>query len=223
MYHLLDKDPAELDGFNAFGPKDNGSNGEEDGAGAADEVSPRAAREQLKAGAAAAAAAATASGAGGAGPSMKTGGGAGPAAAAAAAAARGKNKSGGKRGTASTTGNQRGKAGAPAAGMGKEEMRRLGLYAAFLLPLADSMCPNQKRGNVRNPCGFVFPLVWFRQNMYNKKVARYEVLSWRFFVLFLWRWGRVLYHRGYSGTLLPLLMRTEYQSEDDDAQTLSQV
>lgn len=150
MYHLLDKDQVELDGFNAFGPGDvseagaaaEAGDGEDKDVSRVDSVSPAAAREQLEAGAARAA------------PSVA-------AAAAAAVESKAKEARGSKRGAgdgaaaskkgkvaASTTGTQRGKAGPAAQGMDREEMRRLGLYAAFLLPLADSLCPNGKRNNV---------------------------------------------------------------------------
>lgn len=46
-------------------------------------------------------------------------------------------------------GTQGKKAGGATEEMNKDEMRRLGLYAAFLLPLADSMCLNTKGANVR--------------------------------------------------------------------------
>lgn len=122
MYHLLDEDQVDLDGFNAFGPDStSGAMAGAEVSAAATQAAPSVggpARSKTKA--------------------KKGGGGAGGEA----------GKKGKGKGTASTTGTQRGKAGGPAEGMDKEEMRRLGLYAAFLLPLADSMCPNRKRANV---------------------------------------------------------------------------
>lgn len=141
MYHLLDKDQVELDGFDAFGPGNASGagtaaeGGENNDTSRVDKVSPAAAREQLEAAAAAAAAAPSDAAAARSKKKARKGGGG------AAASKKGKV-------TARTTATQRGKAGAPAEGMDKEEMRRLGLYAAFLLPLADSMCPNRKRANV---------------------------------------------------------------------------
>ncbi|CAB1119411.1 unnamed protein product [Ectocarpus sp. CCAP 1310/34] len=120
MFHLLDREQAVLDDFNAFGPGagDEGVQKEEE----EEEVSPAAACERLKG----VTAVATKKGKG----------------------SEGKVKGGGSK-KAVGAGTQRGKAGITVAeGMDKEEMRRLGLYAAFLLPLADSMCPNQKRANV---------------------------------------------------------------------------
>lgn len=144
MYHLLDTDQLELDGFNAFGPGNSSEQGagaeggEEKDASRVDKVSPAAACEQLGAAAAAAATLRARSK-----KEAKKGGGGGRGGAGAGAAVSKKGKV-----TASTTGTQRGKAGGAAAGMDREEMRRLGLYAAFLLPLGDSMCPNRKRANV---------------------------------------------------------------------------
>ncbi|CAM9285362.1 unnamed protein product [Ectocarpus fasciculatus] len=120
MFHLLDREQTVLDDFDAFGPGagDEGEQEEEE----EKDVSPAAARERLKGVTAAAA---------------RKGKGAGS-----------KAKGGGPKNSGGS-GTQRGKAGFSAEeGMDKEEMRRLGLYAAFLLPLADSMCPNQKRANV---------------------------------------------------------------------------
>lgn len=126
MYHLLDKDQLDLDGFDAFGPGDSSTSG----AGAD---------------ATAAATAAAPSVAAAAKPKAKAKAKNGGAGAAAADRKQGKGKG---NVTARITGMRRGKAEAPTEGMDKEEMRRLGLYAAFLLPLADSMCPNRKRANV---------------------------------------------------------------------------
>eukprot|EP00752_Nemacystus_decipiens_P012689 g11242.t1 len=119
MYHLLDEDQVDLGGFDAFGASNTNTNTSGAGAGAtmASPIVDAAATSVVKA---------------------RKGG--------AGAVAGKRNKGMGKgKVTASTTGTQRGKAGAPAVGMDKEEMRRLGLYAAFLLPLANSMCPNRKR------------------------------------------------------------------------------
>lgn len=160
MHHLLDKDQSELDGFNAFGPGTAEGEGIGEPEGVAEEISPAAAREQLNAAAATATPGPVAK-------EMASKGSSGAAAVAGAAAAAmamakvnkkmGKSEAGqvavaaaasaggGKAKTAgSNAGAQRGKE----EGMDKEEMRRLGLYAAFLLPLADSMCPNKKRANV---------------------------------------------------------------------------
>ena len=115
MYHLLDEDQVDLDGFNAFGP----ANANNSGAATATAPEPAAVAKSKA--------------------NTKKGG------VRATVAAGKKDKGNGKVAT-TTTGTQRGKA--PAEGMDKEEMRRLGLYAAFLLPLADSMCPNRKRANV---------------------------------------------------------------------------
>lgn len=128
MYHLLDKDQLDLDGFNAFGP--GSVSGKGAGAGAT-----TAATQAAPSVAAAARPKSNAK-------AVKGGAGAG------AAGKKGEEKGSKGKVTASTTGTQRGKAGAPVEGMDREEMRRLGLYAAFLLPLADSMCPNRKRANV---------------------------------------------------------------------------
>ncbi|CBJ26899.1 conserved unknown protein [Ectocarpus siliculosus] len=118
MFHLLDREQTVLDDFNAFGPGVGDEGVQEE----EEEVSPAAARERLKGVKATAA--------------KKVKG------------AEGKVKGGGSK-KAVGAGTQRGKAGITVTeGMDKEEMRRLGLYAAFLLPLADSMCPNQKRANV---------------------------------------------------------------------------
>lgn len=118
MFHLLDGEQTVLDDFNAFGPGAGDEGVQEE----QEEVSPAATRERLKG----VTAAATKQGKG----------------------AEGKVKGGDSK-KAVGAGTQRGKAGITVAeGMDKEEMRRLGLYAAFLLPLADSMCPNQKRANV---------------------------------------------------------------------------
>lgn len=55
-----------------------------------------------------------------------------------AAAEKGKGAKGGKGGE-----------GGVREPVSKEDMRRLGLYAAFFLPLSDSFCPNNKGAKVR--------------------------------------------------------------------------
>lgn len=132
MYHLLDEDQLDLNGFNVFGPGITDTDIDTNSSGA---------------GATAAATAAAPSVAAAAKPKDKKDKANKGGARAVVMAAGEKGKGQGKV-TGSTTGTQRGKAGCPVEGMDKEEIRRLGLYAAFLLPLADSMCPNRKRAKV---------------------------------------------------------------------------
>ena len=145
MYHLLDREQLELDGFNPFSPS-------------ADEAG-RAGAEAVPAAAAAPAAAPAAGGAVLSNGDVKKDVGGGVAAirakveakvgkggvkrkvTAAKAVTKGKGKGGGG---GEQGGGNRGVGGGVEA-VDEEEMRRLGIYAAFLLPLANSMCADQKR------------------------------------------------------------------------------
>lgn len=99
MFHLLDSDKLEADGFSPYGPSTRGEEESDPGSQAV-------------------------GGAQGAGGERESVG------------AKGKN-------------GQASEGGKGAGDMSREEMRRLALYAAFLLPLADSKCVNKKGANVR--------------------------------------------------------------------------
>lgn len=123
MYHLLDDSQSELEGFTPFGPRP-----EEEGTATTAEGNTLAKVERMV---------------------VEKGFGS------SASAAQPKNK--GKEGGAATKGKGGGGGDARGGGegdavkdgLGKEEMRRLGLYAAFLFPLSDSKCANSKGANVR--------------------------------------------------------------------------
>ena len=146
MYHLLDNEQLELDGFNAFRPSN-------------DQPAPPGEAETAP------------SPTPGARPDVD-GGGSGRRLSAIKAKVKAKAKSkGGAKGEATPAAKTKAKANASAKGGGgegrvqagtrgggggveeidEEEMRRLGIYAAFLLPLANSMCQDRKKGtkNVR--------------------------------------------------------------------------
>lgn len=123
MYHLLDDSQSELEGFTPFGPRP-----EEEGKAtttAAGGTLAKVERMAVEKGFGSSASAAQ--------PKSKGKGG--------GAATKGKGGGGDARGS--------GEGDAVKDGLGKEEMRRLGLYAAFLLPLSDSKCANSKGANVR--------------------------------------------------------------------------
>lgn len=170
MYRLIGGDQSELEDFNVFGP-----GAPDESEAALDEIPSAASREQLEGAAAASVASAPGVAAGAAAGSKNSkeafvtgnekgeeaGGGkrggvqggqaaspSAPAAAKAAAAGNNQDKKPKKVNTANDCGSQRGKMAPPPEGMDKEEMRRLGLYAAFMFPLADSMCPKKKRTDV---------------------------------------------------------------------------